>query len=298
MEVPTPPNIVTAKHKREPIVAGLLSFFVAGLGQLYAGNLLRGVIAFVLYSALVLLSCLLLAKLPFGLILLLQILLAGTLGSALTAWDAYRQAKRVGPNFAPKFYNKWYVYLLIALVVLFANPLFYLARMIIGAVSMPTASMSETIVPGEHLVIDNLAYNLHEPNSQKVIVSFGLPQRGDVIVFEAPHEPGVMYAQRVVGLPGDKLALKGNQLWLNDNPVTEQYAKYDTTEQPLEDFGPQIVPADKVFVMGDNRNQSYDSRFFGGVPLANVKAKVKGIYWSQDVASGQIRGERIGQSLR
>jgi signal peptidase I len=274
-----------------------MSFFIAGLGQVYAGRLGRGVLGYILSCFAVLLSIILLVKLSFGLLPLAQMLVINTIIGVLLAIDAYKLAKKAG-DFIPKFYNKWYVYLLLVILVGYLSPAFYVAYAVMGAARVPTGAMQNTVLPGDHVVLDKTAYNLRNPLTGAIVTAFRTPQRGDIITFIAPKEPSETYMHRVVGLPGDKVEVKGTQLFINDKVVGESYAHYETADAQFADFGPAVVPESEIFVLGDNRNNSYDSRFWGGVPFANIGGKAKGIYWSLDEPSGQIRWERIGRELR
>jgi signal peptidase I len=162
------------------------------------------------------------------------------------------------------------------------------------------------------VILDNLAYNLREPLWGTPLKRIGAPQKGDIITFRYPKEPeqvfkdkvdgfpqdpATIYLYRVIAVAGETIEIKGTQLFINGQLMTESYAKYESDSSPLSDFGPYLVPVNQVFVMGDNRNNALDSRMKGGVPLENIIAKAKGFYWSEDETTGQIRWERIGKAL-
>ncbi len=122
-------------------------------------------------------------------------------------------------------------------------------------------SMEPTLHNNERLIMNKVVYHFHQP------------ERGDVIVFHATAEDD--YIKRVIGLPGEKIDFQGNQLFINGKPVSEPYL----TDTHTNDFGPMIVPKNKIFVMGDNRINSTDSRVLGPISLDKVVGRVKLLIW-------------------
>jgi signal peptidase I len=122
-----------------------------------------------------------------------------------------------------------------------------------------------------------------EPNlktGERVLASrfsywFGGPQRGDVVIFKYPCDPSKNYVKRVIGLPGDTVEIRRGCLLVNGEPLSEPYKLLAAHG----DYGPQLVQAGKLFVLGDNRDQSNDSRYWGELPLENVQAKAVLLYW-------------------
>ncbi|MFO0973404.1 MAG: signal peptidase I [Phycisphaerae bacterium] len=180
---------------------------------------------------------------------------------------------------------------------------------------VPTGSMKPTILEGDRIFVNKLAYDLKVPFTTWHVATWGDPQRGDVVVFFSPHD-GTRLVKRVVGLPGDTIELRDNRVLVNgtslaysppdagdlrrlapeDRPgrllAHERLGKHDhpmmatpTAPSPRW-FGPVRVPADQYFVMGDNRDQSYDSRFWGAVPRSAIVGRAVGVAISLDAAHG------------
>ncbi len=129
--------------------------------------------------------------------------------------------------------------------------------------------------------------------------------RGDVIVFQYPEDESKDFLKRVVGLPGDTIEIKDKIVYINGALVDDKaYTKRvdpDTIKReinPRDNFGPVVVPGKSYFVLGDNRDQSLDSRFFGYVEASKIKGKVSVIYWSWDGKDSRVRWERIGRSIQ
>ena len=145
-------------------------------------------------------------------------------------------------------------------------------RIFVGEASVvPTASMEGTILVGDHLFMDKLLYGPEIP-----FVHWRLPvlktiHRGDIIVFRYPKDVTETFLKRVTALGGDRLEIKNGVLYVNSQPVAEPYAVHHAPiHSPLESWGPTVVPEGKLFVMGDNRDNSSDSRDWGFVPMRNV----------------------------
>lgn len=173
--------------------------------------------------------------------------------------------------------------------IVFAVCLALLIRtFVVQAFKIPSGAMKQTILVGDHILVDKLTYD----NSS--------PMRGEIIVFKYPVEPEKDFIKRVVGLPGDTIEGRDKIIYVNNEPLLEQYAVHtDPHVNPKgaktrDNFGPITVPDNALFVMGDNRDESFDSRFWGFVDRKNIKGKAFVIYWSQDIKNGQVRWGRIG----
>lgn len=164
---------------------------------------------------------------------------------------------------------------------------------------IPSGSMLDTLHIGDRLFVTKYSYGIHLPFVSKEIFSTGEPQRGDIIVFPYPENPSQDYIKRVVGIAGDTLEVRDKQLYRNGEAVSESYIKHtDTILMGRRDNMPPItVPAGKVFVMGDNRDQSQDSRFWGFVDKDTIVGKAYVIYWSS-TDWVNINWARIGTMLR
>jgi len=157
---------------------------------------------------------------------------------------------------------------------------------------IPTTSMVPTLLAGDQILVNKLYYTSHDP----------LP--GDVILFELPRNPRQTFIKRIVGKPGDQIKINTKILFVNGKAILEPYAINKDPQiipeqaQPRDYFGPVIVPEGHLFLLGDNRDFSSDSRFWGCLPIRGVKGKVSTIYWSYDNEQRKIRWSRIGNRVK
>lgn len=191
--------------------------------------------------------------------------------------------------------------------------IFVSSALLQGAV-VPTGSMENTVLIGDHLLVDKLAYAPAGPISSKLL-PYRSVRRGDVIVFKLPPNPKETYVKRVVGMPGDRIRLINKELWVNGKKQVEPYAVHkfawfdnyrDNFPAPPDDpqidaggrrmlaehtvDGEIVVPAGNYFAMGDNRDNSLDSRYWGFVPQANIIGKPIMVYWSFDAPTEEWDG--------
>lgn len=186
--------------------------------------------------------------------------------------------------------------LLVALVLAFVIRTF-----VVQAYKIPSESMVETLLVGDHLLASKFAYGIKIPFTHSYSYRGDDPAYGDIIIFEYPNDPSVDYIKRVIGLPGDVITVRDKRLYRNGMPVEEKYIRYEQPNiiEPIRDnFGPVTVPPDKYFVMGDNRDNSLDSRFWGFVDRGAIQAKAWRIYWSWDDKDNSPRWSRIGKAVR
>lgn len=162
-----------------------------------------------------------------------------------------------------------------AIIALFAT------TFVVQAFKIPTGSMEKNLLIGDHLLVNKFAYGLHSGFWSKILPYEEL-KRGDVIVFKYPKGPETAYVKRLMGLPGDKVEMIGRTLYINDKPLTEPYTQYIDLSSAYEHYGPFYVPQGQYFAMGDNRDNSQDSRFWGAVPQDHILGKALVIYWSYD----------------
>lgn len=176
---------------------------------------------------------------------------------------------------------------------------------------IPSSSMERTLLVGDWLFVNKALYGAEVPFIGKRLPAIREPRRGDIVVFDSKEED-IKVVKRLVGLAGDTLAMRGGQLFRNRAPVQEPYALHvDTTRSAgpfraqmrdwqlpyvvgkdtadyapdLQDWGPIVVPAGSLFVMGDNRENSYDSRYWGFLPRANVRGTPMFVYYSYNAES-------------
>jgi signal peptidase I len=170
---------------------------------------------------------------------------------------------------------------------------------LIQAYKIPSGSMEPTLLVGDHILVNKLIYGLRMPDSILGVQIPGLPygkylfrlepvHRGDVVVFVFPPDPTKDFIKRVIGVAGDTIEVKNGAVWLNGKPMDDPHAHFEVAPQdrsevaPRDNFGPVTVPPGKLFMMGDNRDRSYDSRFWGFVDDDQVEGRAMIIYWSWD----------------
>jgi len=174
---------------------------------------------------------------------------------------------------------------------------------IIQAFKIPSGSMTPTLLVGDHILVNKFLYGTKIPFSDKRVLMLKKPQRGDVIVFKYPENPSKDFIKRVVAVEGDVIESKNKVVHVNGNKVNEPYTQHTDNSmrpmgiEPRDNFGPVIVPKNKFFVMGDNRDQSYDSRYWGYVDIKEVKGKALILYWSWDGDKNWVRFKRIGSLI-
>jgi len=174
---------------------------------------------------------------------------------------------------------------------------------IIQAFKIPSGSMIPTLLIGDHLLVCKFSYGIKIPIVNKTIVKFKDPKREDVIVFIYPVDHKKDFIKRVIGLPGDKIEIKDKKVYINDQLYPDPYAYHSDPRifpanvLPRDNFGPIKVPKNKYFVMGDNRDSSYDSRFWGFVDREDILGKALIIYWSWEKPFYHIRWKRIGKII-
>lgn len=182
---------------------------------------------------------------------------------------------------------------LIVVTVIFTM---YLQTFIVQAFQIPSSSMEDNLLVGDHLLVNKFVYSSFGTDGVfKKILPFRDPSRGDIVVFKFPDEPLKDYVKRVVGLPGEKVEIRNKQVLINGKALDETYKYHkdshiftsdDIYARPdasiRDNYGPVTVPEDSLFVMGDNRDNSADSRYWGFLPRKNVKGRPVVIYWSYE----------------
>jgi signal peptidase I len=281
--------------RRRAWVALLLSLATSGLGHLYAGAPRRAVFFFALLQATTLLAICLAAAgllLPpwparWSLAPLAMLCAVIVLFLLLMLVDAVRTAR--GASFAPRWYNRWYVCAGVAVLGMMVgsaeSALF--RRNFVQAFWLPSGSMQPTLLIGDSFFVDKRAYHEGAP-----------PRRGDVVIFRSPIDSTVQFAKRAVAVAGDSVEIRAKRLLVNGVAIDEPYVQFiDPTpgKPPRDDYGPETVPQGKVFVLGDNRDRSYDSRHFGLVRESDLLGRAAVIYWSFDGAMPRWR--RIGMQI-
>lgn len=176
----------------------------------------------------------------------------------------------------------------------------FIRTFVIQAFKIPSGSMFPTLLVGDYLLVNKFIYGIKNPFNGKVLVSISKPERGDVVVFRYPKDPSIDYIKRVVAVPGDTIEVKDKQLYINGEKAVDPHAWISApqvilpgTENPRDNLGPLIVPKERVFVMGDNRDNSYDSRFWGFVDQKDLLGQAFILYWSWDMDASFLSLERL-----
>ncbi|HWK88900.1 MAG TPA: signal peptidase I [Longimicrobium sp.] len=200
----------------------------------------------------------------------------------------------------------------------------------VEAFRIPTGSMEGTLLIGDFLLVNKAVYGAEIPLTRKRLPAFAHPKRGDVVVFLPPHEPHKNYVKRLVGLPGDTLQMRDKVLYRNGQPQDEPFARhtdplgdppdgkmlwqldylvdrtltYRTYHPTRDNWGPLVVPAGKLFALGDNRDRSEDSRYWGFLDAGSIKGRPMFVYYSfeEDITRQfnwltAVRWDRIGEVI-
>ena len=195
-----------------------------------------------------------------------------------------------------------------------------LRTFLIQAYKIPSGSMEPTLAIGDHIMVNKIRYGLRMPDSffgftpfageipyGHYLLHFAQVHRGDVVVFVFPLDPTKDFIKRVIGVGGDTIQVKNGQVFLNGEPMPDPHAHLQVAPaersqySPRDNYGPTTVPAGEFFMMGDNRDQSYDSRFWGFVKRDEVEGRAMFIYWSWGADSQSflgIRWSRFGMAIR
>ncbi len=183
----------------------------------------------------------------------------------------------------------------------------FVRSFIVQAFKIPSSSMEPTLLVGDYLLVNKFIYGTRIPFTDKKILELKKPQRGDIVVFIYPKDRSKDFIKRVIGEEGDKVEIIHNKIYINDRVIDDPWGYY-SEKNPLarflptmERYGPVVVPKDSLFVLGDNRDNSQDSRFGGFVTLNEVKGKAFIIYFSLDWPAKQlvekVRWARIGKLI-
>jgi signal peptidase I len=196
----------------------------------------------------------------------------------------------------------------------------FIRTFVVQAFKIPTGSMEQNLLIGDHLLVNKFVFGPTVSRIEKTLLPMTDIRRLDVIVFKYPEDPERDFIKRVIGLPGDTIELRNKRVYVNGQRLEEPYVYYLEDPPPLPDemslsgdpagsagdprvrYGPVTVPPNHYFAMGDNRDNSQDSRYWGFLPRENVKGKALVIYWSYEAETGNIlsatRWNRILRQVR
>lgn len=294
--------------KRNPWIAFLMSMICPGLGQLYNGNWKLALSALPVGAVFGVVTTLYF----FGdLKMLLQALCISLVIDFVYAFHAFREAKKLG-NMALFPFQRWWMYLGF-LVVSYGIPdgygKIYPSRFL--SFQIPSESMVPNLLVGDRLVADGWAYWGKDPT------------RGDIVVFDYPRDTSIKYVKRMVGLPGETVEMRSGEIYINGKRMEQrrigettvgkegwsrvefletlgekEHTMYRTQPAAPGDFPPIVIPENKFFVMGDNRDRSSDSRVWGFVDRENLIGRMAYVFFSWDTNESRIRSERIGLKVQ
>ena len=172
----------------------------------------------------------------------------------------------------------------------------FIRTFVVQAFKIPTGSMEPNLLVGDHLLVNKFVFAPTLHPAERLVLPMREIRRGDVVVFKFPEEPERDFIKRVIGLPGDTVELRNRQVFINGQQIEEPYAHYlfpvgEGQESPSfdvrESYGPVTVPDGHYFMMGDNRDNSQDSRYWGFLPQHYVKGRALKIYWSFEQPAGE-----------
>jgi len=162
----------------------------------------------------------------------------------------------------------------------------FIRTFVVQAFKIPSSSMEPTLLVGDYILVNKFIYGLRIPFTDTKFFQFKKPQRGEVIVFIFPLDPSKDFIKRVIGTEGEKVEIIHNKIYINDKLIDDPWGHFVTNDFPrsflqrMENFGPVVVPKDSLFVMGDNRDNSEDSRFWGFLKVNAVLGRAFIIYFS------------------
>jgi signal peptidase I len=186
----------------------------------------------------------------------------------------------------------------------------FIRTFVVQAFKIPTGSMEETLLIGDHLLVNKMVFGPTLTGAERALLPIGTIKRRDVLVFKYPEEPERDFIKRVIGLPGETVELREKKVYINGTALDEPYVHFLTAPSRPSEFhevtsfdvreryGPVTVPADHYFVMGDNRDNSQDSRYWGFLPRENIKGKSLIIYWSYQAERVDYQDESAGATAK
>jgi len=186
----------------------------------------------------------------------------------------------------------------------------FIRTFVVQAFKIPTGSMEENLLIGDHLLVNKFIFGPSASAVERAVLPMASLKRGQVVVFKYPEEPDRDFIKRVIGLPGETVELREKKVYINGTPLDEPYVHFlapprggtefneVTSYDVRERYGPVTVPPNQYFVMGDNRDNSQDSRYWGFLPRDLVKGKALVIYWSYEAGREDYQEEGAGATAR
>jgi len=274
--------MTVGKKKRNPFIAALLSLLAPGVGQIYNGKGALGLVFFLVFIALPFLWRV--SGWPRHFIGLVALPIAAIVFWLFIIVHAFIQARRIRETELKKYQTTavYAFFIILSLSLMnFVPARIWINPLGVSPYRMATASMMPTLQKDDCLMADPKAYN------DQVL------KRGDLVVFEYPRDPTKQFLMRVIAIEGETVEIKNKQVFIDGEPLQESYKVHEdiAMDNTRDNFDPLKIPAGHCFVLGDNRDNSLDSRYWGALPLANVKGQALYIYWGKDK-------KRIGLTLK
>ena len=238
-------------------------------------------------------------------------------GQRTTLPDAKASRRSADESGDKSIFREYAEAIIVAMLLAFVIRVF-----VVQAFKIPSGSMIPTLLIGDHILVSKMSYGLQWPADCKLqwnvppvncytsqtVIEFGKPQRGDIIVFRFPEDEEKDFIKRIVGTPGDTVEVRNKVVLVNGQPLDDKAFTQridpgiiDGTINPRDNFGPVTVPEESYFVIGDNRDQSLDSRFWGYVREEKIRGKAFRIYWSWNGQGNWVdwvRWERFGKAIQ
>jgi signal peptidase I len=186
----------------------------------------------------------------------------------------------------------------------------FIRTFVVQAFKIPTGSMENNLLIGDHLLVNKFVFGPTETGAERTLLPVGAIKRRDIIVFKYPEDPERDFIKRVIGLPGDTVEVREKKVYINGTALDEPYVHFlappsapselheVTSFDVRERFGPVTVPADQYFMMGDNRDNSADSRYWGFLRRDYIKGKALVIYWSYQAEREDYQDESAGATVK
>ncbi len=179
----------------------------------------------------------------------------------------------------------------------------FIRTFVVQAFKIPSGSMKPTLLVGDHILVNKFIYGVRLPFVNTTLIPISEPRRGDIVVFKFPEDPKKDFIKRVIGIPGDVVEVQNKKVYLNHKPMVDPHGSYldphviAAIARPRDNMPAVTVPPQSLFVMGDNRDHSYDSRFWGFVNYSMLRGKAFIIYWSWNSQNPGVRWKRFGHLL-
>jgi signal peptidase I len=186
----------------------------------------------------------------------------------------------------------------------------FIRTFVVQAFKIPTGSMENNLLIGDHLLVNKFLLGPTASRLERALLPVGTIRRGDILVFKYPEDPDRDYIKRVIGLPGETLEVRAKKVYINGSGIDEPYVHFlqppasggelheVTSFDVRERYGPVTVPADQYFMMGDNRDNSADSRYWGFLRRDYIKGKALVIYWSYESEREDYRDESASGTIK